>query len=133
MDNLHFDTQFTAQDVAVICSAYSLFIEEAEQQYKRYYNAPLDKKRNVFNNINIAKDGMNAFINQEPLSAAQIIILYSSLQYLKELVVDMKHNTDDTDEVADLRDMREQINTVLTKLKPLYDSVKDTEFENSYL
>lgn len=133
MEDLYFDTQLTSEDVAIICAAYSLYIEEVEREHKRHFNAPSDKKRNLFKNINIAKNGMDAFINQQPITAAQMLILYPSLQYLKEIIVSDRRSSSDKEEISELRNMRDQINTVLTKLKPLYDSVNDEDLSDSYL
>ena len=133
MEDLYFDTQLTSEDVAIICAAYSLYIEEVEREHKRHFNAPPDKKRNLFKNINIAKNGMDAFINQQPITAAQMLILYPSLQYLKEIIVSDRRSSSDKEEISELRNMRDQINTILTKLKPLYDSVNDEDLSDSYL
>ena len=76
---------------------------------------------------------MDAFINQQPITAAQMLILYPSLQYLKEIIVSDRRSSSDKEEISELRNMRDQINTVLTKLKPLYDSVNDEDLSDSYL
>lgn len=118
-----FDSQLTEIDICIIENSLDLFISFAQDEIK---NIPLKNHKNPLNNISIARDAIKNVKFQKPLSIPQVIIVYNSLLYLRELVIsELNSKLSASDRVATL-ETQKNINSVLRKLKPIY------EFANNY-